>query len=41
MGKNGITPEMVLRLAKTPRQTPESWLARQSNDDFLARVSPF
>lgn len=33
-GTSGISPEMVLRLAKALGRSPESWLAMQYNHDL-------
>lgn len=33
-GTSGISPEMALRMSKALGQSPESWLALQSNHDL-------
>ena len=33
-GKNGVTPEMALRLSKVLGRSAESWLAMQNNYDL-------
>src|SRR5436853_1238493 len=34
IGKNGMSPEMALRLSKALGRSPESWLAMQYNHDL-------